>query len=153
MKRWSTEVVLGRGRAQQGNSHPLLCLAQGLGERWAGGTVESVPPHDRGLLDVMALKGPLHPKPFCDSTISLVGQEETGSSCSRGGSGWIFGKNSAPKGWSGLGTDCPGQCWSHQVFKRQVGLALGDMMNVAVLGELLDLMILEGFSKRTFPRF
>lgn len=31
--------------------------------------MESVPPCDRGLLDVVALKGPLHPKPFCDFMI------------------------------------------------------------------------------------
>jgi len=34
------------------------------------------------------------------------------STISKGGSGWILGRTS-PKGWSGSGTGCPGEWWSH----------------------------------------
>jgi len=49
------------------------------------------------------------------------------SSCIRGGLDWILGKISLLKGWSGIGTGCPGK-WSSslEAFKTCVDVALQD---------------------------
>jgi len=39
------------------------------------------------------------------------------SSCVRGGLGWILGKISLLKEWSGVGTGCPGKWWSHHPWR------------------------------------
>ena len=39
------------------------------------------------------------------------------SSCIRGGLGWILGKISLLKEWSGIGTGCPGRWWSHHSWR------------------------------------
>lgn len=42
------------------------------------------------------------------------------SSCARRDLGWMLGDISLLKGLSSTRTGCPGQCWSLQVFKRQL---------------------------------
>lgn len=37
-----------------------------------------------------------------------TGQGQTAGRCTRGGSGWMFGKISSQKGRRGIGTECPG---------------------------------------------
>ena len=41
-----------------------------------------------------------------------MGLEGMPSNCTRGGSGWILGKNYSLKEWSGMGTGCQGKLWS-----------------------------------------
>ena len=44
-------------------------------------------------------------------------REEMASSCIIGGLGWILGKISLLKEWSGIGTGCPGKWWSHHPWR------------------------------------
>jgi len=41
------------------------------------------------------------------SQVTAIGREVMASSCTRGGSGWIFEKISSQKEWSGTGMGCP----------------------------------------------
>ena len=47
---------------------------------------------------------------------------------SRGSLGWILGKMSTPKEWSGIGTGCPGRWWSHCAWRKLGDEAHGDMV-------------------------
>ena len=53
------------------------------------------------------------------------------SSCARGGSGWMLGKNSSPKEWWCTETGCPGKWWSHHPWRcpRNVDVALSDVVS------------------------
>ena len=44
-------------------------------------------------------------------------QEETASSCIRGGLDWLLGKTSLLKEWSGIGTGCPERWWSQHPWR------------------------------------
>lgn len=64
-----------------------------------------------------------------------------------GGLDWLSGKISSPKGWAGIGTGCPG----HHPCKQPENMSCSAwghalQMALAVLGQWLDLMIIEGFS-------
>jgi len=47
----------------------------------------------------------------------VIGLEGVASSCTRGDSGWILGKNYSPRQWSGVGMGCPGRWWNHHPWK------------------------------------
>lgn len=79
----------------------------------------------------------------------VTGHEETILGCAKGGSGWVWGKISSLKGWSGPGTAsrAGGETPYLEVPQRCVDVALGD--RVALLGGQLDLMILKSFSNQS----
>ena len=51
------------------------------------------------------------------SRVTAIEWEGMASSCIRGGSGWILGRISSLKDWWGIGTGCPGKCWSHRPWR------------------------------------
>jgi len=46
-----------------------------------------------------------------------MGWEVMDLSCTRGGSGWIWGKISSQKKWWGIGTGCPWGWWNHRPWR------------------------------------
>jgi len=61
------------------------------------------------------------------SQVTVIGEKVMASSCTRGGSGWILGRISSLKEWSGTGTAAQGVVGSPslEVFKKRVDVVLG----------------------------
>lgn len=59
---------------------------------------------------VCVLQG--EPWVFCGEAVTHPREKNT-----RRGLGWVLGKISLQKGWSGTGTGCPGECWGHHSWK------------------------------------
>ena len=54
------------------------------------------------------------------SQVTAMGLKVMASSCTREGSGWLSGKNSSQKEWSGIGTGCTGRWWIHHPWRGSV---------------------------------
>jgi len=65
---------------------------------------------------------------------AATGQEETASSCVRGGLDWIRGKIFVLKEWPGTGPGCPGQWWSHRPWRCSCGTSGRGLAGLVVLG-------------------
>ena len=61
----------------------------------------------------------------------MIGEEVMASSCTRGGSGWILGRISSLKEWSGSGTAAQGVVGSPsmEVFKNHGDVAPRDVVS------------------------
>ena len=87
--------VEGKMYEEQLKSRGLFCLQQ------------------RRLREDLIVASDFHPRGSRGAGADLcslgtaTGPEETAWSCDRGGSGWVLGKDSSPRGWSGTGTGSP----------------------------------------------
>ena len=88
-----------KGSHMRCSLHPLVCSAQRRGD-WGETTSQPIASSQGGVKEevlISALKW------------SVIELEGTPWSCHRGGSGWISGKGSSPRGCLGTGTGCPGK--------------------------------------------
>ena len=82
------------------------------------------------------------------SWVTVVRWERMGTSCTRGGSGWILGKTSSQKEWWGIGMGFPRRWWSCSPWRclRKREMSHLGLVAVLVVGGQLDLVILAVFS-------
>lgn len=66
--------------------------------------------------------------------------------CTRGCSGWKWGKISSLKGWLSMGIGCTGNWWSHHCWNYSRNYWVWHLVGMVVFGPRLDSVALEVFS-------